>query len=248
MLETTSIAEDSARRIEEIIHSPDESSLNQLIRELVLPLGATSHIFTSILRNEGCEGRENHRFLIGCKPQLCQFYNGRKWFMNDPCIIYAKTSTAPVAICDLPITSPSQKRFLHDTFPQWGFKSGIIIPAHSAMTHRMGILYVGSEKESASGNTLLMRHRALLRAIAMELLDWWCVRIRRDALEKFKLSNTDLHILTLTKQGFTSKAIAIELKVSPRTIYDHIKRFKESLGVGSVSETIEIASRYGLIL
>jgi hypothetical protein len=247
MLTKTFAINDVSQGIDQIIHAPDESALNQLMRDLVRPLGATSHIFATLLRDDELGNRVNHRFLIGCKPQLCQFYNGRKLYMNDPCIIYAKSSTAPVAMHDLQTTTTSQRRFLEDTFPQWGFRSGLVIPAHSGVSNRIGVLYVGSEAAPPEGNATLMKHRVMLRAIAMELLDWWCARIRAEAIEKHQLLDIDLHILTLQKQGFTSTAIAEELHVSSRTIHNKIKRMKEAFQVDSIAAAIKTATIYGLI-
>lgn len=230
-----------------ITNCEDEASLNELLRAILAPLGVTSHIFATILRNDHTSDRVSHRFLIGCMPQLCQVYNGRKWYLNDPCLIYSRSNIAVIPIRDLPLTTDAQRRFIHDTMSYRGFKSGVIVPAHTGTRERMGTLYIGSTDEPEVGNARFLFHRVLLRAIALELLEWWITRIKKDAQEKYLIDNTDLRTLRLLKSQFTAKAISEELGLSIKTVRNRVKRMKESFEAKNISELLNSAACYGLL-
>lgn len=195
---------DSTIAASSLTNCEDETALSDLLTAILAPLGATSHIFSTILRNDHTPDRVSHRFLIGCRPQLCQVYNGRKWYLNDPSVIYARTNIAVIPICDLPLETDAQRRFIHETVPYGGFKSGVVVPAHTGTGERMGVLYIGSMEERETGNARFLAHRVLLRAIALELLEWWIARIKQEAQERYSIDQVDSRILRLLKIQFTA--------------------------------------------
>ncbi len=69
---------------------------------------------------------------------------------------------------------------------------------------------------------------------------------RNDEIE-LSLTPRERHVLLLLAEGFTTKEIASELSVSPKTIESHRTHLMEKLGVGSVAALIKFALRQGLI-
>lgn len=238
---------DLIEEISKIVDCPDETSMIQLLRRLVTPLGASSFIFATIMRNECMEIRETHRFLLGCIPELCQTYNGRKWYLNDPCLLYARRNIQVIPICEVPITTNEQRRLIHETVPFRGFRSGIIVPVHSGTSERIAVLYLGSDADPVLGNPAFMKNKALFKSIAMELLEWWIIRIRHDAINKFQFDDVDLNILRFKRMGFSAASTSKEIGLSAKTIYGRLTRIKEILEVENIGNAIAIAQSYGLI-
>lgn len=61
------------------------------------------------------------------------------------------------------------------------------------------------------------------------------------------LTNRELEILKLVKDGFLSKEISDKLSISIHTVNTHRQRFLEKLGANNSMEAVIFASKYGLI-
>ena len=65
--------------------------------------------------------------------------------------------------------------------------------------------------------------------------------------EPTDLSERELSVLAWTAQGLTNKAIAYQLKISPRTVQGHLSNIYTKLGVASRTEAVTKAVQMGLI-
>jgi DNA-binding NarL/FixJ family response regulator len=61
------------------------------------------------------------------------------------------------------------------------------------------------------------------------------------------LSAREREVITLIANGNSSKEIAREMDISPRTVDTYRKRLAEKLGVGSLAEMVRYAVRVGLV-
>jgi len=61
-----------------------------------------------------------------------------------------------------------------------------------------------------------------------------------------RLSSRELEIMRLLVQGHRNRDIAVELKVSEKTISEHRRRLLEKLGVDNVPDLVRIAQQEGL--
>jgi DNA-binding NarL/FixJ family response regulator len=65
--------------------------------------------------------------------------------------------------------------------------------------------------------------------------------------DTFQLTNSEIEIVRLISEGFTTKEIASRKFISFHTVISHRKNIFRKLSVTSVSELIMVAIRYGLI-
>jgi DNA-binding CsgD family transcriptional regulator len=61
------------------------------------------------------------------------------------------------------------------------------------------------------------------------------------------LTERELAVLAWTARGLTNKAIAYQLKISPRTVQGHLASIYTKLGVGTRTEAVTKAVQLGLI-
>lgn len=172
-----------------------ESEVAALLAAIVQAFGLQSYVFISLCLEEGSR-RENHRYLIGCTPKWCQIYNANNWFFIDPFIEYALHHSMPILGSAIQPKTPGQAELLAAAAEN-GFRSGVVIPAHSGSDKRAGVLYLGSDKPPQEIETQLLNVRTLLRATAMELVEWWEAQMAIDAIAKFRLDPTDVALLKL---------------------------------------------------
>jgi DNA-binding NarL/FixJ family response regulator len=69
----------------------------------------------------------------------------------------------------------------------------------------------------------------------------------KQTTDNFQLTNTEVEIVRLISEGFTTKEIASRKFISFHTVISHRKNIFRKLGVTSVSELIMVAIRYGMI-
>lgn len=64
---------------------------------------------------------------------------------------------------------------------------------------------------------------------------------------QFELTNRELEILKLVRDGFLSKEISDILSISVHTVNTHRQRFLEKIGADNSMEAVMFASKYGLL-
>src|SRR5258708_15623199 len=147
----------------------NEAAVDDASRQIVRYFGLEAFVFGALFRNGE---REHYRYLVGCKPEWCFLYNQNKWYAIDPFIEYALHHTSPVLALDVPLASAGQQRMMAAA-AEHGFRSGVVVPAHSDSSTRVGVLYLGTDQEPALAHRSLVRHRSLMRAFAIDLLECW---------------------------------------------------------------------------
>ena len=83
-------------------------------------------------------------------------------------------------------------------------------------------------------------------AIAGVVVDEFRRRSQGEATAKQELSSREKEVLQLLSEGSTTKGIAAELGVSPKTVESHRKQVMKKLGLHSIAELTKYAIREGL--
>jgi RNA polymerase sigma factor (sigma-70 family) len=83
--------------------------------------------------------------------------------------------------------------------------------------------------------------------ITRVVVDDYVRQIREDVVEASdKLSGREREVLRLMAEGLSTKRIALDLHISPKTVETHRKRIMEKLDIHSVAELTKFAVREGL--
>lgn len=229
------------------IHScPDELCVLKLIRAMLEPANITSFLFIFHSLNPSNSSVANYRLQIGCRSEFAQLYVARKWYVNDPAILHARKSSAVAMLDELPLTSAGQHD-MREASRRMGFRSAIVIPAHSGHSGRFGVFVAGADAAPPEQDRVLLAHRIALRSMAMELLDWWTGFTREEARRRLALSDLELMILSLQRREYRGSDIASELNVSAKTIHNAVRTIKEKFGAASIGMALSAAEAYGLI-
>lgn len=231
---------------EELLVAKDDSELADCVSSIVTALGGESYVFVSLHPGVSMASRGTHRFLIGCRPEWCQMYNANKWYMTDPFLEYARSNTAPIVGSQISLETQGQREMLMAASEN-GFRSGIVVPVHTSIAERMGVLYIGSDDIQEVGEKKLTAQRLYFRALAMELLDWSVRTARSEVMEAHAITELDLSVVGYLKSGFTAEDIARELGVSVQTIYGLYKKIKDKVGVSHISEAVKFAESNDLL-
>ena len=236
--------EDANDRISWISGYETEAEVEAAARQIVAYFGLQSFVFGAFFRTGE---RENYRYLVGCAPEWCYLYNGNKWYAIDPFIDYALKNANPVLASDILLSSAGQERMMAAA-AEHGFRWGIVVPAHSISTIRIGVLYLGtSEAGRDSVRESLLRHRTVMRAFAMELLEWWDAKLRGASLEDLELDDLDLDLLAKAHEHATAAEAARELGVTVSRVNSRYERLARKLEAPNKRMAAERALELGLI-
>lgn len=235
--------EDANDRISWISGYETEADVQAAARQLVEYFGMQSFVFSALIRSGG---REHHRYLVGCELDWCFLYNQNKWYATDPFIDYALNNTGPVLASDIPLKTPGQARLMAEA-AEHGFRSGIVVPAHSRSAIRIGILYLGTSEGPARAHESFHKHRSLMRAFALELLEWWDAKLREFGLDDFDLDELDVDLLTKALEHATAEEAARELGFTLSRVRARYERITRKLGVENKRNAVEKAVALGLI-
>jgi DNA-binding CsgD family transcriptional regulator len=189
----------------------------------------------------------DYRFLVGCNPEWIQIYQHRYWYSNDPYLQYARFNAVPALGSSIQITSAGQ-RDMRAKARQYGFRSNLIVPAHSHATSLLGVLHVASEIEVENGGEArLFEWQALLRAMAMTLLDVRMMAQRNLMVAKFELDERDLTALRLVLVAEPAQEVAKSLGLSVASIYSIYSRINEKMSTSRINEAARLAQQYDLL-
>jgi hypothetical protein len=220
-----------------------EADVDAASRQIVHYFGLESYVFGAMHREDS---REHYRYLVGCTVQWCYLYTQNRWYAIDPFIDYARNNTAPILASEVEMASEGQQRMM-TIAAEHGFRSGIVVPAHSSAAVRIGVLYLGTEQGEDHVRESYIRNRSLLRAFALELLEWWDTRLRDDNLLELALDGLDLDLLQKAKEGATAEEAAHELGVTLSRVRSRYERLNQKLQVRSKRSAVEKAVALGLI-
>lgn len=199
--------------------------------------------FVIMARTQNCE---HYRYLVGCDLRLCYRYLKNKWHAIDPFISYALHNTSPVLASDMPNNSEGQRRMRADA-GQHGFRGGIAIPAHSSSSSLVGILYLGTDEGPERARQSLITHRNLMRALAMELLEWWDAKQCAISRAEFMLDDLDVELLRKARDHVTAEVAAQELGITSFCVDSRYERLNRKLQASCKRNAVEKAVSLGLI-
>ena len=168
--------------------------------------------------------------------------------MNDPIVEYAKLHTEVLVSSQIECKTKGQLDLLNAASSH-GFKSGIIVPTHCSLGGHewLGILFIGSNLDPSHGEPLLLANRVAIRAMAMELMDWWKNRFKNDAIDKYKLRADEIRILQHLKNGKRVSEISAIMDLKATHLYQCIDALKVKLNTLKTNDAIHKAKTYGLL-
>lgn len=234
---------DADDRISWISGYETEAEIEAAARQIVEYFGLQSFVFGALFRSGE---REHYRYLVGCTPEWCYLYNQKKWYAIDPFIDYALKNTSPVLASAIPLNTAGQERLMAEA-AEHGFRSGIVVPAHSGSAIRIGILYLGTSEGLECARESFLKHRNLMRAFALELLEWWDAKLRESSLERLDLDALDMDLLTKAQDHATAEEAAHELGVTLSRVRARYERLTRKLEVPNKRNAVEKAVALGLI-
>ena len=228
----------------ERLRSPADASF--VLHDFVRDFGATAAIFTSYV--VGDPTLDSYRFILAADTVLCDTYQKRFWFLNDPCIVYANSNTEPIRVNMLPMATSAQREII-DYAAQYGFASGFVVPVHgSASSSRAGVLFIGSsDPEKFRTREAFERQRPIARLLAMELYDFILASVRRELLESADLTTDDLSLLRMQRDGYQSKDMAKVLNTTPAAVDTRFTRLNRKLGVATRRMASDLVAQAGIL-
>jgi DNA-binding CsgD family transcriptional regulator len=219
----------------------NEAAVDDASRQIVRYFGLEAFVFGALFRNGE---HEHYRYLVGCKPEWCFLYNQNKWYAVDPFIEYALHHTSPVLASEVPLTSAGQQRMMAAA-AEHGFRSGVVVPAHSDSSARVGVLYLGTDE----GSALAINFQApeLMAPFAMELLEWWDARLRDTSAADLELDDLDVDLLYKAQNHATAEEAARELGITVSRVESRYERLNRKLEAPSKRYAVERAVALGVI-
>lgn len=216
-----------------------------LLHTAAQAMGVDAAAFVSFVKDN--DDHESYRFLLACEMAWCAEYEANAWYTNDPWLNYARTSTTPTRGRDIAAHSKPQSAIVAMA-QRYGFMDALIVPAPSSGNiTRTGVLCLGSSHPSFFEGDGFMTLRVQARALAMELHEWWIAHIGQELMQQARLSDSDLTLLRLERQGQCTKLIADALDTSVHAINSRFQRMTEKLGVPNRKAAAHLAAEYGLI-
>ncbi|MBW8848011.1 MAG: autoinducer binding domain-containing protein [Burkholderiales bacterium] len=213
-------------------------------REVLALLGADTGVFMSYVRDDAT--RASYRSLLACDPLWASEYAKRGWYDHDPWLRYASRETEPVRSEDLRLL-PNEEDFAKVS-ATLGFGSAFIVPAPtSAGSSRVGVLCLGSHNAGFFDADGFGKVRILARALSMELHRWMLHTIRRELLERSRITPADIELLRHEDAGRTSKAIGAQMNLDAKTIDCRFQRVSAKLETPDRRSAARKAKLYGLI-
>ncbi|MFJ2990700.1 autoinducer binding domain-containing protein [Collimonas sp. NPDC087041] len=242
------LPQDAYVALGKIARCQSEADVASLTKQVVLVLGATSYVYSTLTSDDRSNDRESYRYFIGCDPQWCRIYNERKWFMNDPFVEYSRYNTEPIIADQIVLQTSGQIEML-SVAATYGFKSGMVIPTHSSQSanERIGLLYIGVDAPADVGNQLMHLHRISYRALGMELLDWWIRFLRAEAARKFNLSEEEINMLQQVKNGAAVTELSAKLGITSSKLYRLLNVIQDKFNVDKIGAAVAIAKFNGLL-
>ena len=220
-----------------------ETDVQHLVATILRHFEFESYVFVVMVRDGT---REHYRYLLGCDPGLCYRYFQNKWYAIDPFIDYALRNTSPVLTADVPNKSAGQKRMRQDAEAN-GFRNGIAVPAHGSSSSLVGVLYFGTNAGPDHARRSLDKHRNLMRALALELLEWWNARLCTNGMLEFNLDRLHIDLLCMARDLATTNEAAAKLGLTPFCAKKRYATLNRRLGVPSKRHAVEKAIEFGLI-
>jgi len=235
--------------IQNIATADSESTVRMMTRSVITRVGAESFIYSTLRVNQSGQEFRAHHYFEDCRSEWRSIYEDRRWYMNDPLIEYAKLHTEP-AVCSKIVPITRGQTDMLEAAARHGFRSGIVVPAHSRLGAQqcLGVLFIGSSGEPANRETLFLSHRIVLRALAMELMEWWKNHFKKLAIQKFKIKQLEIQMLEHLSNGRSVAEISAILDMKPSTLYHQLAILKDKLSAGKTNDAVLSAKAHGLLM
>ena len=234
--------------IQNISGADSEDAVRSMTRSVIRHAGAEHFIFSTLRLDRSNQPCRACHYFEDCSQQWRSIYDERKWYMNDPLVEYAKSHSEPTLCSNIVPITRGQADMLK-TFALHGFRSGMVVPAHGILgAHEcLGILLIGSPCEPDQTEPLFLANRISLRALAMELMDWWKNHFRNCAVQKLKLKQLDLTVLEYLRNGKTVAEISAIMEIRPSTLYHQLAILKDKLRAAKNVDAVVNAKAHGLL-
>ncbi|MBW5284186.1 helix-turn-helix transcriptional regulator [Burkholderia gladioli] len=234
------------RRLYDIAECRTEYALAQSVHAIAAELGGYDYLY--IQHRRRCEPNQTsqHQYLIGCDPHWPQLYLDKKWYVNDPDLMWALRESK-VTVASYVKAETEGQQTMRRFEQEHGFRSKLIVPVHSPGSSMVGVLYVGTPDAPEIGEPLLLKHRIEWRSLAAELLDWFQRAYRTAETRDIDLTQKEVTILNFLKHEYAAPAIAHELKVSVPTVHAYYKKLNQKFKVQHISIAVKIALHLGIL-
>ena len=111
----------------------------------------------------------------------------------------------------------------------------------------VGILYLTSDAGVNQVRDAYAKNRSLMRAFAMELLEWWDSRLRETNSEELRLDELDLELLAKAHEDATTAEAAREIGITFSRAKARYENLYKKLDVRTRRQAVEKAIALGLL-
>ncbi|CAH2813577.1 MAG: hypothetical protein CBCREVIR_3770 [Candidatus Burkholderia crenata] len=217
----------------------NEGELMTIAGRVVSQLCGQSYVYHWLRVNEKTGGVDEYRSLVGCHPAWLHKYINRLWYRRDPFLEYAKRNAVPTIGVRIDLSNDDDPLMSHAV--EYGFRSTPVCPAHSIFNAWVGVLQVSNGQPQGEG--ALWKHRVLLRALALALLDWHLATLCPEATNLFNLNQRELAVLQMVRDRRIAFNVADSLGISERTAYAIFTKINGKLSAPNITKAVELAAR-----
>jgi DNA-binding NarL/FixJ family response regulator len=243
--DTPSVGNRIAAVAERIPEARDLGEIQSLLHLATQALGAERSFFACV-SGEGSEA--NYVFVLDCDPSWWHRYRSACPLQSNPWFIYASRHSATVRATQLGALAQAQRQAV-DIAATAGFASAVLIPVHSGRAdNRVSLLCLGHSVVGHFEDSMFEKLLVGARSLAMELHDWWARHEQQQLSRRTQLSDIEVRLLERHCAGFSSKQIAVELRVSRESVNSRFQRITTKLGVRNRRAAARVAVECGLIV
>lgn len=223
----------------------NDTEMLEFLRAAKDVLGAEQAVFSSFIRND--DSHESFEFLVAAHPAWCVAYKQKGWYAKDAWLLYALTGTEPVCDTAIPLRTTSQRE-ARALASELGIASAYIVPAPSSSgTSRLGVLVLGSSIPGYFESAAATRIKALAQGLAMGIHAWWVKKVRREIISRHRLTNEDLLLIRLEREGKSTKEISAVMDISVASVDSRFQRLNAKFNQPNRRATAQMAAEYGLL-
>ena len=172
-----------------------------------------------------------------------KLYQEKQFVHADPSIRHCKSMVRPYRWLEAPYNREAEPRALEvvQRAMDFGLADGFVVPIGSP-AGRAGHVYLGGRTLDWSDNDLAALHLMALYAFD-RVLQLHCPRPQQDP----NLTAREREVLTWVALGKTAWEIGEILKISSRTVNEHILHSRRKLGAANRTQAVTIALRDQII-
>jgi hypothetical protein len=249
----------SQRRLQDVVAAPDfavnalrcihlvstvrnPEDMVDVLHEAAAALGAEQAFFVSFVRDD--DSAESFRFILDCDPVWCMAYQEQAWYVNDPWLVYAQAHSEPTCSSAINCRTKSQ-RDARALAAQYGFVSAYVIPAPAAAgLSRIGVLGLGSSQQGYFEAGASVTLKVLAQGLSMELHQWWVKQMRKEIIERNRLTPEDLQLLEYERRELGTKEIAELMCMTWHSVNSKFQRLNLKFNTGGLKVEVQhVASR-----